>query len=397
MKGSGSSRNLAAAYSLTLGGAVVLAAVAANWRHIAEEPLLAVGAFILLALHALPAFSDGHMPAFHLGDLMQIITFRESHLNAVLARLFLLVAVPVLLGTIAIYDEHQYAWLLNIYLLMLAAIGTLEQQQHDGILINIIVTAGFILLASLFAHPGVFVMAAAAGAALMHAVTCYLAMICYPDLDEAASRRLNWLLMRRNLLVVGGAAIISLIGTGILHGAVYLMLWDIIEPGIQRAAATATDEDFGLAAIIRLVAWLAMSGFAVFLGVRMIGAIIRRRRAVQAGLPPSQLSQEANPLFTFRLFGLSRDWDDTRRQIITAYIKTRNGLTRLGYELKISATPEEYLRFVTRRLQHATGELTQLTELFLEARYAHNPPDAARAAEARDLHHRILRIARDEE
>ncbi len=120
----------------------------------------------------------------------------------------------------------------------------------------------------------------------------------------------------------------------------------------------------GLVGLVGLVLWNR--------GVRPIA----ERRLVHEALPPDMPAET-----------------DPRRLVVRLYHQMVDGLGKLGYPRRPSTTPSEFAIDVGSRRESLAAPVSELTELFHNARYWDRPVTDGDASLARDAWHRISRSA----
>jgi hypothetical protein len=410
---------LRAGSAACLGTALLLAWLAANGALVLAQPWVLAAPLLLAGLRARPWLGGSPPSEFSYGALLRTLTFgghSESPTYGQLGRLLFLLVAVVSLAMLALHDPTRYGVGLNVYLLLLVLAACFAMSDHDALLTDIVATCGWVLLASREGALGAALVALLAGAALLHGIAFYLAALHYPELDAAAGRRLLRLISRRLALTTAAATVVAVAATAAIYGvgqlARHWLGWprdtaDDAPRGffaelLHRVltAFTAWLESWAggdslLAIAIRLGLVLAFAAGLAWLGLRLWRHLARHaRRAGAAGLQLHLLHQVAAETPDANAYDLTGDWTGTRRALITLYLRTRAQLAKQGYDLRISATPQEYAHFLGRRLPAASAELHQLTALFQAARYAPQPPPADQLATARALQHRILAAAR---
>jgi len=402
----------------SLGAGLLLVWLAAHAGTLFHQPWLLAGPLLVAGLRLWPWVAGAPLGEFSYGNLVRGFTFgghSEAPAYGQPGRLTFLLCGPVILAMIALLDPDRYRLGLDLYLLLLALVGSFAMAEHDGLLTDIVATAGWVFLASLDAGAVATLLALLAGGALLHGITLYLFQLHYRELELPAARQLLRLGARLLAAIWGGDVLLALAGTAACHGVGQLArLWfgwqredgtgsshGFITVLLQRIAAELTalleqvvGADTPLAIALRVGIFLVLTVGLIWLALRLWRYLSRQGRAGRGGFRLQVLRQvAANPLLAPG-YDLTGDWTGTRRALIALYLRTRAQLAKLGYDLRISATPQEYAHFLGGRIPPADADLQQLTELFQAARYAPAPPSEAHLATARAMQQRILAEAR---
>ncbi len=382
------------AYTVSSAAALLLALTAANWGMFMQSVWPGAAALALLgAAAASVRYKREPAPLlFAWTGKLALPMVRDSEYAACTGRWMLLFCAPLFFACLAAVTRSP-ATVLTGYLVGLGVATMADGGSPDAMLGRMVACGGLLFLASL---PGgvvrlVLCFGALMGMLLM--VNAYLLMVYYPEHGRRQATGLILVSLQQILPTFAVAGALASVGTMLLTGSVARAA------ALLARAAGHADDDLagvtigtdGMRSLYAVILGLLVAYLLVKMVVPKVKPDAAEEMRVLAEVPAVSSGWTKR-----RFWGAGRSWHGPRKRIIASYTKLRAALGRRGFERGGALTPAEYAAHVGSAADRLQDDLTELTGIFVKARYAEEEPNPAMANRAAALAHRITRQASGE-